>query len=160
MYLPIAVLGLGLISLLGYSSYTGIRMNTKYAHLDEIVMKIQLEGTRAHLLAEEIMSGNTGVEIKAIREHLDKVKIYTQLMLEGGTAPEGNLVIPLKDATLRGKLGKVVIKEAELRGILFLLLKTSGLCRPPWSSKFRPRLYSIKGSLNNLTFYSSFVFLL
>ncbi|MDH3974787.1 MAG: PAS domain-containing sensor histidine kinase [Deltaproteobacteria bacterium] len=125
MFLIVGALGVSLISMLSYSAYTGIRLNARYAHLDEIVMKIQLEGTMTHLLALEMMAGDIQVETTVIGKYLDKVENYTQLMLEGGIAPEGYVVIPLDDADVRRKLVKVAKMQDELRGILFQLLKTA-----------------------------------
>ena len=124
MYLLVLIMGLFMISILGYGFYTGNRMNKVYVPLVDATMEIKLEATLAHLWFEEIISGDRHEDIKVLWEHQDQAEWYAKAMLEGGRNPEG-IFIALDDAEMRGKIKKVQEKLAEFREITKKRIETN-----------------------------------
>lgn len=116
MYLTTSLMGLVVVSILGYSFQTGIRMTTKYAPLIDAAMEIKLNATTAHLWLEEIVSGDRNKDLATVWQHLDLADWYAMAMLEGGENREERF-IPLEDADLRRKITAVREKLAEFRSV-------------------------------------------
>lgn len=125
-YLLVLIIGIFMISILGYGFYTGNRMHKVYAPLIDAAMVIKLEATLAHLWFEEIISGDRHEDIKGVWEHQDQAEWYAKAMLEGGRNQEG-IYIPLDDAEMRGKIKKVQEQLAQFREITKTRLETKDI---------------------------------
>lgn len=85
----------------------GLAVSTRLAPLGDAAMEIKLNLVLAHLIFEELMSGDSGEDIQDFRNYLSEVKWYTNAIVNGGENDEGrfyateNVVIKSKiDAIL------------------------------------------------------------
>ena len=67
----------------------GIRLGEVEAPLADAAMEIKLTATRAHLLLEEIMSGDEGESIDEVWRLIDEARFYARAILDGGSNSEG-----------------------------------------------------------------------
>ena len=112
--LVITVVALIVTSIVSYSFYLGVQMNSRHAPLVDAAMEIKLEATIAHLWFEEVLSGDLNESMETVFEHLNQAEWYGRAMLEGGQNPEGTF-IPLEDAELRREINDVLEKLATFR---------------------------------------------
>ncbi|MCB9078233.1 MAG: methyl-accepting chemotaxis protein [Anaerolineaceae bacterium] len=70
----------------------GVSVGADLAPLGDAAMEIKLSATRAHLLFEEIMAGDTTEDINEVWALLDKTLWYTDAILQGGSNEEGTFV--------------------------------------------------------------------
>lgn len=112
----------------GYSTYrtateiggNGLEVGEKLAPLVDAAMEIKLTATTAHLLFEEIMSGDEGESIDEVWRLLDETRFYTRAILEGGSNDEGTFYAT-KSPEVREKIVQVqrdleeFIKTAQAR---------------------------------------------
>ncbi|WP_319411934.1 methyl-accepting chemotaxis protein [uncultured Cohaesibacter sp.] len=107
--------GLVAVSLsLGYLSHNlltsvgrdGEQIGLELAPLGDAAMEIKLTATRAHLLFEEIMSGDEGESIDEVWSLLDETKFYANAILNGGSNDEGTFH-PTQSAAVRDKITQV-----------------------------------------------------
>ncbi len=99
-FLWVAILTLGVASVVFYSFHTGRSMVERYVPLIGAAVDIKYQATSAHLWFEEIISGDPFVDIRDVWKYLDKAEWYALAMLEGGEA-NGNSYVPLKELALR-----------------------------------------------------------
>lgn len=99
----ITILTLVVGSIMIYSSSTGRKIAVRFAPLIDAAMEIKYEATLAHLWFEEIISGDTSIDIEEIWKHIDQAEWYAYAMLNGGKNQEG-IYIPLKDPALRKEI--------------------------------------------------------
>lgn len=112
-----AMLGLVLAAMVGYTWHTGVSMSTLYAPLQCASMELREHATAAHLWTEEILSGDTLVEVETVWERLDRADWYAQVMLEGSINPQGTF-LPLDEAQLRRDIRSVQEALADLRALI------------------------------------------
>ncbi len=110
------------ITILSYGFYTGDRMNRMYAPLVDAAMEIKQGATIAHLLFEEIMSGDGHGDIQMVWKYQDQAEWYAQAMIAGGENSEG-IFLPLHDAEMRRKIKEVQEKLKKLRVITQKMLE-------------------------------------
>lgn len=116
MYVSTAMLGVVLAAMVGYTWHTGVWMSTQYAPLQCASMELREHATAAHLWTEEILSGDTLVEVETVWERLDRADWYAQVMLEGSINPQGTF-LPLDEAQLRD-IRSVQEALADLRALI------------------------------------------
>ncbi len=116
IYFLIGSIGLIVVTMIGMSFHTGIRMNATYAPLIHASMKIKQDAALAHLWFEEIITGDRKEDIQVVWENLDQTDWHAQAMLEGGISPEG-IIIPLDDAEMRQDIRNVQKNLKEFRNI-------------------------------------------
>ncbi len=116
MHLLIAVVGLVIIGIAAYGSYTGDYMNRVNAPLVDAAMEIKLENITARLLMEEILRGDRSKNIKEAWGHFNECEWYVRAMLRGGKNPEGTFVA-VKDEKIRRMISALEDKLAVLREI-------------------------------------------
>ena len=126
MYILICIVGLIVISIVGYGFFKGDRMAKTYTPLIDAAMEIKLEATTAHLWFEEIIGGDRNEEINKVWQHQDQAVWYAKAMLEGGKNSKGTF-IPLDDAELCSKIRNVQEKLKEFRKITQKRLETKEL---------------------------------
>lgn len=109
MVAVIASAGLVSLSFLRSVGEEGVRVGAMLAPLGDAAMEIKLEATEAHLLFEEIMSGDAGESIKEVWEHIDNAEWYANAILKGGANDEG-VFIATDDPQVRSKV-ELVVKD-------------------------------------------------
>ncbi len=93
---------------LGTVGGNGLRVGERLAPLSDAAMEVKLTATHAHLLFEEIMSGDEGESIDEVWELLDEALFYTNAILEGGKNAEGTF-FPSDSAEVRQKMEQVKV---------------------------------------------------
>ncbi|MEZ5878343.1 MAG: methyl-accepting chemotaxis protein [Tepidamorphaceae bacterium] len=86
----------------------GIEAGEKLAPLGDAAMEIKLSATHAHLLFEEIMSGDDGESIDEVWKLLDETRFYVNAILNGGSNDEGTFY-PSEDPLVREKIAEVQV---------------------------------------------------
>jgi methyl-accepting chemotaxis protein len=84
----------------------GVAVGERLAPLGDAAMEIKLTATQAHLLFEEIMSGDDGEDINEVWSLLDETRFYTRAILEGGENDEGRFY-PTDSPEVRRKIENV-----------------------------------------------------
>ncbi|WP_181847563.1 methyl-accepting chemotaxis protein [Thalassospira profundimaris] len=90
----------------------GDRVAVELAPLGDAAMEIKLSATKAHLIFEEIMSGDGGENIQEVWDLLDESAWYANAILNGGENDEGTFVASTYPA-VQEKMKKVVIAIGE-----------------------------------------------
>jgi len=116
MYLQVGFIGLIIAVSLWYVMNTGSRIAKQYYPLVDAAMEIKLKATTAHLWFEEIIGGDSSIDINEVWNNIDKAGWFAQAMLEGGESVEGNF-IPLDDPELRQNIMEVKEKIRAFRNI-------------------------------------------
>ncbi|MEE8576722.1 MAG: PAS domain S-box protein, partial [candidate division Zixibacteria bacterium] len=99
-----------------YSLHSGARIAEEYTPWIDASSKIKLEATQAHLWFEEIISGDSTVQISSVWAHLDEATWFAKAMLDGGDNPDVAFV-PLNDPGLQGDIEQVLDRLSILRQI-------------------------------------------
>ena len=86
----------------------GIEAGEKLAPLGDAAMEIKLTATHAHLLFEEIMSGDGGESIDEVWKLLEETQFYVNAIINGGSNDEG-VFHATKNAQVREKIGEVQV---------------------------------------------------
>lgn len=84
----------------------GVRVGERLAPLGDAAMEIKLSATKAHLLFEEIMSGDANESIDEVWRLLDESEWYCDAILRGGRSSEG-VYFAAEDADVRAKIEDV-----------------------------------------------------
>jgi signal transduction histidine kinase/CheY-like chemotaxis protein len=129
MKLYIAAVGLTMAGMIGLSAYSGLRISIRHAPWEDTVMMIMLNATTAHLLTEEVVSGDTDESAEVALEMIDSAERHGRLLLEGGESEEWGYIMPLEDAEMRAEIDSVFEKLKTLRNITiqrFALKENSG----------------------------------
>ena len=71
---------------------TGRHVGQALAPLGDAAMEIKLTATQAHLLFEEIMSGDEGEDIDEVWRLLEESRFYVTAILDGGSNDEGTFL--------------------------------------------------------------------
>jgi|TARA_R110000787_G_C13418432_1_gene444681 methyl-accepting chemotaxis protein len=82
------------------------------APLGDAAMEIKLSATKAHLIFEEIMAGDTGEDINEVWDLLAQSNWYADAILNGGTNDEGRFVAS-QNPDVRAKMQSVQSAIAE-----------------------------------------------
>lgn len=85
----------------------GHNLGAKLAPLGDAAMEIKLTATHAHLLFEEIMSGDEGESIDEVWGLLEETRFYSNAILNGGSNDEGTFH-PTESAEVREKIEQVL----------------------------------------------------
>ncbi|SCA55964.1 putative Methyl-accepting chemotaxis sensory transducer [Candidatus Terasakiella magnetica] len=96
------------VAITGYAGYhfsssignEGYEVSTNLAPLGDAAMEVKLTATQAHLIFEEIMSGDAGEDITQVWKLLDETLWYTDAILKGGTNDEGTFVASQSEAVI------------------------------------------------------------
>jgi len=115
-YIIMAVFGVLIITILTYSVNKGTRMTSKYVPLVDAVMVIKLEITRAHLIAEEIMTGDTSEDINELWTHFDRSQWYARAIRDGGENWEWKY-IPVENIAINNTMSSLITMLATLRDL-------------------------------------------
>ena len=120
--MPAAVLLLGMLSaaLLVWTDRINERQRVNYLWLDAI-MDVQIRTATFHLWFEQVLAGDTAVDIKEVWEDYDRAVMLVDALLNGGDTEHGLIPEPLHEPGPR----------AQAAGIKTLLasFKTLGLAR-------------------------------
>ncbi len=116
MYALIGMFGIAATTMVAYGLHLGASTVTTHTRLMDAAMEIQLEATTAHLWFEEVIAGDSYLDIRIVRDHLARADWHARTMLEGGTSSEG-LVTQLDSAQLRWEIEAARQKLAEFRRI-------------------------------------------
>ena len=81
-----------LVLVSSYFFNIGSRMTSKYTPLIDAAMEIQLESMGAHLMLEEILSGDRGADIRPILIKLENAIWYAEAMIDGGGESRGHIL--------------------------------------------------------------------
>ncbi len=84
-----------------------IQLGREDAPMVDAAMEIKLTATHAHLLFEEIMSGDEGESIDEVWALIDDARFYATALLEGGTNEEGTFA-PARDPEIRAIMQDVL----------------------------------------------------
>ncbi|WP_228868592.1 methyl-accepting chemotaxis protein [Roseibium aggregatum] len=110
-----------LVSLsMGFFSYSlmksvaseGEHLGAELAPLGDAAMEIKLTATHAHLLFEEIMSGDDGESIDEVWNLLDETRFYANAILNGASNEEGTFY-PSRSPEVREKIKEVLAAVGE-----------------------------------------------
>ncbi|MCB0211737.1 MAG: HAMP domain-containing protein [Anaerolineae bacterium] len=86
------LMGLGAVYFTDSVGNSGLAVGANLAPLGDAAMEVKLSATRAHLLFEEIMAGDTTEDINEVWALLDETLWYTDAILHGGSNDEGTFV--------------------------------------------------------------------
>lgn len=105
----IAVMASGMITYLTAKQVgsDGLALGRELAPLGDAAMEIKLSATHAHLLFEEIMSGDAGESINEVWGLLEDTRFYADAVINGGTNDEGTFY-PTKSDAVRTKMAEVL----------------------------------------------------
>jgi methyl-accepting chemotaxis protein len=108
------VFGAGLITHNAVSNLgqSGLELGERLAPLSDAAMEIKLTATHAHLLFEEIMSGDEGEDINLVWELIAESRFYANAILSGGTNDEGTFY-PTESEPIRQSIARV-LKDLEI----------------------------------------------
>ena len=84
----------------------GIQVGRNLAPLSDAAMEIKLTATTAHLLFEEIMSGDDSESVQEVWDLLEESRFYCRAILQGGENEEGRF-LPSQDPRIRDLVGQV-----------------------------------------------------
>ncbi len=130
--LTIITISLFVIGLVIYSFQLCTEMNTKYSPLIGATMEIQLESTHAHLLFEELLSGEKSGDLSDVTHHFDNARWYTNAMITGGENREGKF-IALHNPELLQQLQNVLAKIESFKAVTLVrydIVLESGIGNP------------------------------
>jgi methyl-accepting chemotaxis protein-2 (aspartate sensor receptor) len=101
--LVVILMAAGVISVIftGAIGDSGIDVGEKLAPLSDAAMEIKLTATQAHLLFEEIISGDTETDIKEVWKLLDLAIWYSGAILKGGENEEGKFFASTDPAVIK-----------------------------------------------------------
>ena len=106
MALLTAVTGLAGLMFTWQVGEHGETVGARLAPLGEAAMEIKLSATKAHLLFEEIMAGDTGEDINEVWSLLDQTLWYANAILEGGENEKGRFY-PTESPEVRARMESV-----------------------------------------------------
>lgn len=89
----------------------GLHVGERLAPLADAAMEIKLTATRAHLVFEEIMTGDEGEDINEVWDLLKEARFFAGAILNGGTNDEGRF-FPTESAEVR-RVMQGVLKELD-----------------------------------------------
>jgi len=112
----LAVMKILLISGMIYIYKSGTYIASVHAPLIEAAVKTKLEATRAHLLFEEIISGDATESIDEVWRHLDQAEWYARAITHGGSKGDDNY-IPIHDRQLDANVADALKHLAQFRHI-------------------------------------------
>ncbi|WP_135081916.1 methyl-accepting chemotaxis protein [Terasakiella sp. SH-1] len=92
MALVVAITGFAGFHFTSSMGEEGLEVSVNLAPLGDAAMEIKLTATAAHLIFEEIMSGDTGEDINQVWKLLDDTLWYTNAIMNGGSNDEGTFV--------------------------------------------------------------------
>ena len=92
IYLLSFLVALSVLGLISYGFHTNNRISRTYGPLIDAAMELKLELTKAHLLFEEIMSGDRTEDVATGWQHLQRADWYAGVMLEGGENEHGTFI--------------------------------------------------------------------
>jgi len=87
----------------------GLDAGTKFSPLVDAAMEIKLTATEAHLIFEEVVSGDNGEDINDVWELLDETKWYSNAILYGGENDEG-VFFASDDPNVQAIMNEVIVK--------------------------------------------------
>jgi methyl-accepting chemotaxis protein len=101
-----------------YSSKTigqgGIAVGQKLAPLADAALEIKFATTRAHLLLEKILAGDTSRDINKVWQHLDQAQWYCEAVLRGGKNNDKEF-FATSDPRVKGRIELANAKLDEFR---------------------------------------------
>lgn len=118
-----------LFFMITHNFHTGYDMTSKYTPLVDAAMEIKLEATTAHLMYEEVMSGDKDESIEDVNLHIDNAIWYANAMIYGGSNSEG-VFIAIENKKLISDVNSVLQKLKEFKKITnrhYLEYKESGV---------------------------------
>ncbi len=117
MYLSVGFIGMFIVATLWYAKSTSSRIASQYSPLIHVAMEIKFNAATAHLLFEEIISGDNTEDINKVWKNLDISKMYAQTMLKGSESFDEGTYVPLTDLKLRQDVLVVLDKIEEFRAV-------------------------------------------
>ena len=97
-----------------YLARTGIEVGRDLAPLSDAAMEVKQSATKAHLITEEIMGGDTAEDPSAVWDLFDQTEFYLAAILDGGTNEEGTFV-PTTSPVVRARIEEAWTRLEELR---------------------------------------------
>jgi len=82
---------------------SGLEVGERLSPLGDVVTEVELTATKAHLLFEEVMNGDTTKDIKAAWALLDQSAWYVKAILEGGK-DKNTVYYPIQSPRIRKKV--------------------------------------------------------
>ena len=116
MLAVIGIMGLVVISIVGYGFYKGARINAQYVPLLDASMEMRLEATTAYLWFEETLGGDKSKGMGVVWKHMGQADWYASAMLEGGNI-HGGPVMPIDDTKMRQRIREMKKLLAGLRDV-------------------------------------------
>ncbi|MEA1981729.1 MAG: hypothetical protein U9N54_12265, partial [candidate division Zixibacteria bacterium] len=116
IYLPVGFMGLLVAIIIWYSANTFSQIPKQYYPLFHATMETKIKTTIAHLLLEEIISGDKNVNIDEVWAYIDQAEWNILAMLNGGQNDKGTY-IPLDDPEHHKSLLKSLEKIRAFRNI-------------------------------------------
>ncbi len=142
MYLIICVIGVTITGLMGYGFFNGDRLVRTYAPLVDACMEIKIEVSNTHLWLEELLGGDSTMDVRRIWEHQKQAEWYAEAMLEGGQNAKGTF-IPLDDAEMRKNIIEVQTALRAFKNIAQKRLANRDVSKPGSNiDKQYDRIYS------------------
>ncbi|MBE9539992.1 MAG: PAS domain S-box protein [Proteobacteria bacterium] len=112
----LATLTLAIIITVLYAFNVGREMARQYAPLVDATMDIKLEVTRAHLMLEEVLTGDRSIEFYQVTDQFNQARWHAAAMLDGGKNHEWEF-IALEDPALRQQAARVLLSIDQLERI-------------------------------------------
>lgn len=115
--LLIFILTIGICSTIFYSFYLSREVSERYRPLSEMAMSVKLDMTAAHLWFEEVLAGDTSIDIQSVWKYLDDAEEQSNSILEGRLNAENNIIFT-DGVNLHQQFESVITKIKKTREIM------------------------------------------
>ncbi|MFC1513951.1 hypothetical protein ACFL5P_02965, partial [candidate division KSB1 bacterium] len=99
-----------------YAFYTGIKMNEKYKSQVMAAYEIRINLTLGHLWFEELLSGDSSIDVEVITKSFDKSDMYSSALLEGGESEIGT-IYPVDDQQVITFINDIINETSAFRDL-------------------------------------------
>lgn len=107
LLIVVAIQGMTSIGLLSLVGSEGREVAEELNQLADASMEVKLTATTAHLLFEEIMSGDEGESIDEVWQAIDESRWFANAVINGAER-DGHVIPPAKSDEVRARMAKVV----------------------------------------------------
>lgn len=99
----VCIMGLVVISIVGYGFYMAARINAQYAPWLDSAHEMRFEATTAYLWFEEILGSEKNMNMEVVWKHMSQAGWHASALLAGGNQ-HGGPVMPIDDVEIRQSL--------------------------------------------------------
>ena len=117
-WLPVAVVLFGVLGavLFAWTNHINEKQRVNYLLLDAI-MDVQIRTSTFHLWFEQVLAGDTRVDMKEVWEDHERAVKLVDVVMNGGQSEHGLISLPLNDRGMRSQAEKIKSMLASLKTI-------------------------------------------